>query len=238
MNTKINILTARLMLVWSLVVFSNPGFGQEPLFENEDRHRGASELAGHTQNAVLEGIQISSEPGQTADEKVITGYFIFRDKPTSYFYEANLRENKIIFDFNDCEMGASPIPSQKVPPINGFRIEQIKININADIQGLNPEWHDVVRVSLFMDGIPEITVKDEYSIVSFSFTWSTDPSRAKEYTQRSNTPKVFLFSSLGLAAIGGGILAYVLTRPPEDTLNNATDGPLSTNDLPKHPPLQ
>ncbi|MBD3318148.1 MAG: hypothetical protein GF344_20385, partial [Chitinivibrionales bacterium] len=131
------------------------------------------------QNAVIEGVQISSEQGAEPHEKIITVYFIFRDEPTSYFYEAQHRGKKIVFEFNDTEMGISPIPSAKEPPIQGFRIEQDKVDINAQIRGLKPDWHDLVRVSFFMDEIPEITVKQEYSIVSFSFKWSTDPDKVK-----------------------------------------------------------
>lgn len=192
----------------------------------------ADERVSSAQNAVLEGIQLSSEPGDEEHEKIITGYFIFRDKPTSYFFEAKPRENKIVFDFNDTEMGSSPIPSQKEPPIEGFRIEETKIDINAEVQGLTPEWHDVLRVSFFMDNIPEITVKDEYSIISFSFRWTTDPTQIKKYVQERNTGKVFLFSSLGLGAVGGGLLAYFLIQPdtpPEEPK------PLGIDDLPSHP---
>ncbi len=184
------------------------------------------------QNAILEGIQLSSEPGEKSHEKIISGYFIFRDEPTSYFYETNLKEKKIVFEFNDTEMGTSPIPSAKEPPIEGFRIEQTKINTNADIQGLNPEWHDVVRVSFFMEAIPHIVVKDEYSIVSFSFKWSTDPERRKEYVQENKTGKVILFSVLGLGAVGGGLLAYFLSKSGEP--EEEPEQPLPV-DLPQRP---
>jgi hypothetical protein len=210
-------------------------FGDEPAYTPEQK--APSSVTEHDiQNAVLEGIQLSSEPGEKDHEIIVGGYFIFRDKPTSYFYEANLKEKKIVFEFNDTEMGASPIPSAKEPPIEGFRIEQTRINVNEEIQGLNPEWHDVVRVSFFMEAIPHIIVKDEYSIISFSFKWSTDPDKIKAYAQENKTGKVVLFSMLGLGAVGGGILAYFLSQPepPPPTVPQ----PLSTDDLPKHPGLK
>lgn len=68
-----------------------------------------TEKKSKVQNAILEGIQISSDSGETAQEKIVTCYFIFRDKPTSYFYEAKQKEKEIVFEFNDVIVGPSPI---------------------------------------------------------------------------------------------------------------------------------
>ncbi|MFW6221306.1 MAG: hypothetical protein ACOC4C_02475 [Fibrobacterota bacterium] len=240
------VVAAILLICFPVAVFAQTGFfgteddeptmvaQQESMFgeEQEAVNESSGGSENPIQNAILEGIQLSSEPGEREDEVIISGYFIFRDKPTSYFYETNLKEKKMVFEFNDTEMGSSPIPSAKQPPIKGFRIEQTEVNVNEDIQGLKPEWHDVVKVSFFMDAIPHITVKDEYSIVSFSFKWSTDPEKLEDYVQESQTGKVVLFSVLGLGAVGGGLLAYFLTNqppPPEE------EKPLGIGDLPVHP---
>ncbi len=237
MNKKIPLVLCAAVFAWASVGTAQdweegPLFGDDQNSAVVQKNDPDDERVSNVQNAVLEGIQLSTEPGDEEHEKIITGYFIFRDKPSSYFYEAKPREKKIVFDFNDTEMGASPIPSQKEPPIDGFRIEETKIDFNAEVQGLNPEWHDVVRVSFFMDNIPEITVKDEYSIISFSFRWTTDPTKVKKYVQERNTGKVFLFSALGLGAVGGGLLAYFLIP---DSSEDPPPQPLSISDLPKRP---
>jgi len=187
------------------------------------------------QNAVLEGIQLSSEPGQEAHERIITCYFIFRDKPSSYFYEAKPKENKLVFEFNDTELGASPIPSMQEKPIQGFRVEPIKVDVNAEVKGLKPEWHDVIRVSFYMDAVPEISVKDEYSVISYTFTWSTDPSKQKAYMavdagQKSKTLMFSIGGGVGLAA-AAGVVWYFLQggKTPDKTPE------LSIDDLPRHP---
>ncbi len=72
------------------------------------------------QNAVLEGIQVSSEPSKKANENVVTCYFIFRDKPSSYFYEVKRKTKKLVFEFHDTQKGSSPVDLQKMPPIEGF----------------------------------------------------------------------------------------------------------------------
>jgi hypothetical protein len=186
------------------------------------------------QNAIIEGVQLSSEPGAEPHEKIVTCYFIFRDKPSSYFYEAKHREKKLVFEFNDTERGVSPIPSASEPPIEGFRIEQVKVDVNKEIKGLKPEWHDVVRVSFFLSHIPEISVKDEYSVISYSFKWTTDPSKVKQYAVDASGPmKTALGVTGGMLLAGGGVALYFY-------LNGEEPGPppllpLDTTDLPVHP---
>lgn len=165
------------------------------------------------QNAVLEGVQLSSEPGEVADESIITCYFIFRDRPTSYFYEVKMKDKAIVFEFNDVERGVSPIPSAKEIPIQGFRIENEKVNANREVVGLKAEWHDILKITFFMDAIPEITVKDEYSVISFAFKWSSNPDKIKELAVKEENKKPLLFGLLGGGvAIGGGLGAFLLLR--------------------------
>jgi hypothetical protein len=188
------------------------------------------------QNAILEGVQLSNEAGSTPDEKVVTCYFIFREQPSSYYYDSKLKDKKIIFEFNDTELGASPIPSLQESPIQGFRMESSKTNVNEAIQGLKPEWHDILRVSFFMDAIPQISVKDEYSLISFSFKWSSDPAKQEKYAIKGKEQKTLLFASLGVGvAAGAGIAAWMIWGP-KDTVPSVKL-PLDTADLPDHPTL-
>lgn len=162
------------------------------------------------QNAVLEGIQINKEPGESQDESIVTGYFIFRDKPTSYFYEAKRKQKLIEFEFSDVVRGSSPIPSVKEPPIQRFKIEAKKVDINKDVVGLNPEWHDVVKVTFYFDALPKITVKDEYSIISFSFKWSSKgETSAYVDEERSKAPLfIGIFGGIGAAGVTGLVLFF------------------------------
>jgi hypothetical protein len=141
------------------------------------------------QNALLEGVQISSEPSSVEGEKVVTCYFIFRDKPTSFFYEMKAKEKKLVFEFHDVKKGAAPIESLAEPPIKGFVVEEQRVDVNAEIQGLTPEWHDVTKVVFDLEALPVITVNEEYSVISFSYKWGTDPSRMEEYVQKEGKKK-------------------------------------------------
>lgn len=182
------------------------------------------------QNAILEGVNLQTDDGATPDERLVTCYFIFNGKPASYFYNMLAKEKKLTFEFNDAEMGTAPIASAETNPITGFEIEKKRVNANADIKGLNPEWHDVVVVKFALNAIPKITAHDEYSIVSFSYKWTTDPSKIALYTEQPKKP-IALYVALGAVGVSGvGVLVGVLTKPPPPP----ADGPLLINDLPSH----
>lgn len=190
-----------------------------------------SEEGSSFQSAIIEGVQLTSEPTNVPDEKIVSGYFIFRDKPTSYFYEVKLKEKKLIFEFNDTRVGSSPVPSVSEPPIKGFVIEQGKIDVNKAVKGLKPEWHDFIRVVFDLEAVPEIHVSDEYSIISFSFKWTTNPDKIDKYIVKDNTPKVILFSSASVGGLAFGAITYfLLRRPPEPKELE----PLDISDLPVH----
>lgn len=227
-------------LLYSLVIFSQVMPGSEMDQQNSSNF---STLTTPTttvnnqpvqesgfQNAIIEGVQLTAEPGSVPDEKIIAGYFIFRDKPSSYFYEVKLKEKKLVFEFNDTKVGSSPVPSASESPIKGFVIEQGKIDVNKEVKGLKPEWHDLIRVVFDLEAVPMVHVNDEYSIISFSFKWSTDPDKLGKYILKDQTPKVILWSSAGIGGIALGVATYFfLNKEKEEPLM-----PLSTDDLPMH----
>jgi hypothetical protein len=185
-----------------------------------------------TQNAIIEGIQLSSEPGDKSEEKIISCYFIFRDKPSSYFYEVKAKDKKIIFEFNDTKTGSAPIPSTAEAPIKGFTTEQRKIDINKEVKGLKPEYHNQVRVSFQMEAVPEIHVVDEYNVISFSYKWSDNPGKASNYVVKNDSKKVIIWSAAGVAGIGAGVLGYYIYTKPKP---KPPIGDIPIDDLPGHP---
>jgi hypothetical protein len=191
------------------------------------------DATGIVQNAVLEGIQISSEASNDRGEKLVTVYFIFKDKPSSYFYEIKKKLKRLIFEFNDTEKGSSPIVSTGEPPLEGFSVDQKKIDVNKEVKGLNQEWHDLISVTFDLTKIPRIDVKDEYNVISFSYKWTIDPGKEKDYEiGEDNRNKAVVLGTVGATGlVGGGILWYFLTRKGP---SNEPEGPISVKDLPDH----
>jgi hypothetical protein len=187
---------------------------------------------GLIQNAVLEGIQLSTEPSSIRGEKIVTCYFIFKDKPSSYFYEIKKKNKKLVFEFNDTQKGSSPISSAGEPPLVGFEIDQKKVDVNKEVKGLNQEWHDLIAVSFNLTKIPRIDVKDEYNVISFSYRWTTDPSKEKDYEIKDeNRTKGVVFGTIGAGGlIAGGFVWYFLTHKP----SSGPEGPIPIDDLPAH----
>jgi len=185
------------------------------------------------QDAVIEGLQVSTEQGKTSDEVLVTCYFIFRDKPTSYFYDINRKERKLVFEFLDARTGTSPLAAVSQHPLREVVIEESQIDANKDIKGLSPEWHDMIRITFYVDYLPAFSVTDEANIVSFKYKWTTDPDKYKQYIETNRFPLVFWISGGVLGAIGIGTLTYFLLPKPE----RGQGGPLSMDGLPGRPPL-
>ncbi len=211
--TVTQILFSAMLGILSLV---NVAVGQDPLASPE--YAAASDdLEGDnlTKNAVIEGIQVSSEPGEKPDEKVISCYFIFKDKPTSYFYEVKLKEQKVVFEFNDTKSGTAPVSSVSESPIKGFVIEDRKIDINKEVRGLKPEWHNQMRVIFSMEAIPEIFVNDEYNVITFNFKWTSNPALVENYIVKDNTTRTIWISAASVTGVGvGALVAWILNKPP------------------------
>jgi hypothetical protein len=185
------------------------------------------------QDAVIEGLQVSTEQGKTSDEVIVTCYFIFRDKPTSYFYDIDRKEKKLVFEFVDARTGTSPIAALEQPPLKEIIIEEAQIDANKDIKGLNPEWHDMIRITFDLEYLPAFSVTDEANIISFKYRWTTDPAKYQQYIEANKFPLVFWISGGVLGAIGIGTLTYFLLpkkEPPEP-------GPLSVDGLPTRPTI-
>jgi hypothetical protein len=220
----------RFWLLLLPLLMAAPSYAQEEEPPQAPPAQSAPEPAAAVQNAVLEGIQISNEPGKETGEVIVTCYFIFRDKPSSYFYEIKKKNNKLVFEFNDTQKGTSPVNSQKQPPIEGFDLEMKKVDVNKEVKGLNPEWHDQLSVNFNLTAIPQINVTDEYNVISFTYKWSTDPAKADKYVLKEGKTNWTLYGILGGITLGGGaVIALKVLKPAPTT---QPPGPIPVGDLP------
>ena len=242
MQGVVSEIVKRFLILWFPFFMIAPVFGQEPGSKEvtppeepppAPSAAAATAPANPVQNAVLEGIQLSSEPGKVADENIVTCYFIFRDKPSSYFYETKKKLNKLVFEFNDTQKGTSPIPSTKQSPIEGFEIEQKKIDVNREVKGLNPEFHDMISVTFSLTAMPLISVTDEYNVISFSFKWSTNAAKQVTLTSKegkANPAVVTTLTGGGILLLGAAAYLWWRLRPPPTPIQ----GDLDISDLPSH----
>jgi hypothetical protein len=202
-----------------------PGPGYEENYYDEINGE-----AGMIPTAVIEGVQISAEPGERPNEKVITAYFIFKDKPSSYFYEVKVKEKKVVFEFNDTKTSGAPVESVSEPPIRGFTVEDRKVNVNKEIKGLRPEYHNQIRVVFNVDAVPRVHVSDEYNVISFTYKWTTDSSKLDDYVIKP--PKMWPWWAGGGTLAAGGGFAYwwfFIREKPVEPLEE-----LPITDLPLH----
>jgi hypothetical protein len=181
------------------------------------------------QDAVIEGLQVSTDKGSTPDEVVVNCYFIFRDKPTSYFYKVDRKERKLVFEFVDARIGSSPIAALDQAPVKEIIIEEDQSDANKDVKGLTPEWHDVIRITFELEHLPVVSVTNEHNIISFTYKWTTDSEKITQYLETNKFPMVFWLSGGTLGGIGIGVLTYFLI-PKKVNVPNHT---LSIDDLPK-----
>jgi len=215
-------------------IYSKEKTNEDSYFEDDPFANETPKAAKKSavKNATLEGIQLLSEPSGVDGDSTISCYFIFKGNPSNYFFNTLVREKRLVFEFNDVVQGISAIESTEHLPILGYRLETEKINSNEEIAGLKPEWHDIMRFTLYFEKLPIVTVKDEYGVVSFSFKWSTDIEKQKELiVKEGNKPLAIALiggSIVGLAALG---VSLFLTQ--DDDVAETPD--VSLDGLPSHP---
>lgn len=186
---------------------------------------------GESSVAILQDIQSSSEPGRSPSEKQVAVHFVFRGSPARYTYDLRPKKKKLVFRFLGARTGSHPIRSVDQRPLTDFHIEQDSVDVNRQVPGLEPQWHNVVTVVFDLKHVPVVTVTDQYSVITFSYTWTTDPSRIDDYVLRGRSNRTLLLSLAGLGGVGGGVLAAYLLKQQTDEAQPREV--LRTEDLPQ-----
>ena len=168
------------------------------------------------EKAQLVGLQLESRPGATKDETMTDISFIFIDRPTAYYH--NLKDNILAVEFYDAVIGSEELPRIKQPPFTDCKIANEKLNVNKDIEGMAPDFKDVVRVTFALEAGVQIdyTMTDDFNVVTLSSTWSkTGSIVTKRTTQKS---KMWMWIVGGVVGVSGAAAAYLVLTQKTDTV--------------------
>ena len=187
----------------SLVVLSLIGFlfASMPLFAQLDLK----------EKAQLVGMQVDEKPGATEKEKLTDVAFIFTGKPSAYYH--TYKDSILTIDFFDAEPGEEKLPDITQAPFSGCSITRDKVDVNKDIEGMEPLLKDVVRITLpVQSGISiDYTLADDFNVVTLSTVWAKGGKIVSGVTNIKTKTKVMIIG--GVVGVTGGVIAYIFLRP-------------------------
>jgi hypothetical protein len=160
------------------------------------------------EKAQLLGIQVDEKKGATEEEKLTDISFIFIERPSAYYHQR--KDNLVIIEFFDAVLGEEELPAINQSPFANCKVCQEKVDVNREIEGLAPDFKDVVRVELAIEkGVNiDLTLTDDFNVISLSTTWTQGGEIVTEQTkEKSPKGKWILGSSLGA---GLGTTAAIL----------------------------
>lgn len=160
-------------------------------------------------------VSMDTEQGMTPDEKAVFITFQFNRKPSNYFHYYMNDPTRLVFDFNDTKLGDDAIVLVPEQPYLTCNVEGMKVDINRDVEGLEADIRDMVRISMSSDYKIHYSVRDERFSVILNYHWSTDPAKQQQYIIREKS-KWWLWTLLGTGAVGGGVAAWWFTQEKEE----------------------
>ena len=185
------------------------------------------------EKAQLVGVQLESKPGATKDETMTDISFIFIDRPTAYYHSQ--KDNVLSVEFYDAVIGAEELPKIKQPPFTDCVIAMEKMDVNKDIEGMAPEFKDVVRVVFTLEAGVQIdyTMTDDFNVVTLSSAWSKTGSIVSKKTQKKS--KLWMWIVGGVVGVSGATAAYLLLTQETETGGDTTTPPWNPPE-PRLPP--
>lgn len=172
------------------------------------------------EKAQLVGIQVDEKPGATEKEKATDISFIFTGKPSAYYQ--NFKDSILTIEFYDAELSEEKLPDITQAPFHGTSIAVDKINVNKDIEGLEAQFKDIVRVTLPIDQPVafDYTLSDDFNVVTLATIWSREGKIKQGYTKRKT--KTWIWISGGIVGVTVGTVAAIFLRNDEKK-NNGTE---------------
>src|SRR3989339_926862 len=165
------------------------------------------------QKAQLVGIQVDEKPGASENEKLTDISFIFVDKPSAYYH--NYKDGVLTIDFYDAQMGEEKLPDITQAPFSGSTIGIDKIDVNKDIEGMQPLFKDIVRVTLpVLQGLDiDFTMADDFNVVTLSTVW-TKGGKLAEKSKKTTTKKyTWMWITGGVVGATTATILYFFLQP-------------------------
>jgi len=162
------------------------------------------------EKAQLVGVQVDEKPGVTEKEKLTDVAFIFTGKPSQYFH--SFKDSVLIIDFYDAEPGEEKLPDITQAPFTGCVIVKDKVDVNKDIEGLEPLFKDIVRVTLPIQKEVTIdyTLSDDFNVITLATVWSKGGAIKSGVTQKKSRKWVYIAG--GIVGVTAGTIAYILVK--------------------------
>jgi len=176
------------------------------------------------EKAQLVGMQVDEKPGATDKEKLTDVAFIFTGKPSQYFH--TFKDNVLTIEFYDAQPGEEKLPDVRQAPFDGCTIAKDKVDINKDIEGLQPMLKDIVRVTLPVqkDVAIDYTLSDDFNVITLSTVWSKGGAIKNLKTQKKS--RAWMYVAGGIVGITAGTVAYLFFKaPPESSKVDKNDRP-------------
>jgi hypothetical protein len=207
---------ALLLVLFILACLLSPSFGQLDLKEK----------------AQLVGVQVDEKPGVTEKEKLTDVAFIFTGKPSQYFH--SFKDSVLIIDFYDAEPGEEKLPDITQAPFTGCTIGKDKVDVNKDIEGLEPLFKDIVRVTLPIQKEVTIdyTLSDDFNVITLATVWSKGGAIKSGVTTKKS--RKWMYIAGGIVGVTAGTIAYILVNGGG---SSGTDTSQTKEWNPRPPPL-
>jgi hypothetical protein len=163
------------------------------------------------EKAQLVGIQVDEKPGATEKEKLTDVAFIFTGKPSAYYH--TYKDSILTIDFYDAEPGEEKLPAVNQAPFTGCTIAKDKVDVNKDIEGLEPLLKDIVRVTLPVDKAVSIdyTLSDDFNVITLSTVWTKGGQIVSKKTQKKS--KMWVYIAGGIVGATAGVVTYIFLQP-------------------------
>ncbi|MBF0432309.1 MAG: hypothetical protein HQK83_13575 [Fibrobacteria bacterium] len=201
------------LVCYALLIIS-PGlsFEDSDLLDEEsyeDVTTKKSNVKAHT--GKFEGIFVEKVGDNIA--KSVTISFLFSDEPyygTTFFDYYDTTARALTLDFYDFKLGGSIIESVNEFPILRTEVEEMKIDLNKDVQGFQPDVRNVVRVRFFSDyHFPYDIGVDEFNMLTLKFKW--DENSIRQISKSDGSFHWFvLFSVIMLSGLGYSSLLLLM----------------------------